>query len=203
MITLAPLDRFDLSQLDPTPKRLKIGLGWKPDDQPQGLLGRIFAKDEPIDLDAACLLLDQTSNVMDMVWYKNLRTRDDSIRHLGDSLDGQDRGELDCENGLHDQESMIIELDKIAKTVQTLLFCVCSHAVHDFRAIKQAHFRMMDERRGDELARFNLAQHGKYTGIVLARLSRNADQGWSLQALGEPVEANTPDQLIESAHQWV
>ena len=202
MISLAPLDRFDLSQLNPKPDQLKIGLGWQPDTQPHGLLQRIFGQDTPVDLDAACLVMDKTSNLIDLVWYKNLRTRDDSIQHLGDSVTGEDRGDLTDENGLVDQESLLIKLDQLAPSVETLLFCVCSHGGHDFRSIKQAHFRMMDARTGDELVRVDLTQRGKNTGLMLARLSRHADQGWSLQALGEPVDAQTPDQIIAAAHQW-
>jgi tellurium resistance protein TerZ len=203
MISLAPLDRFDLSQLAHSPNRLKIGLGWQPDEQPQGLLQRLLGQDSPVDLDAACLVMDKTNNLIDLVWYKNLRTRDDSIQHLGDSMTGDDRGDLADQNGLVDQESMLVLLDKLAASVETLLFCVCSHGGHDFSSIKQAHFRMMDARSGDELVRFDLSQHGKNTGLILARLTRNADRGWSLQALGEPVDAQTPDQVIELAHQWL
>ena len=61
----------------------------------------------------------------------------------------------------------------------------------------------MNARTGDELVRFDLSQQGKNTGIMLARLTRNADQGWSLQALGEPVDAQTPDQMIEFAQQCI
>lgn len=203
MISLAPLDRFDLSQLYPRPDRLKIGLGWQPDEQPQGILQRLLGQDTPVDLDAVCLVMDKTNNLIELVWYKNLRTRDDSIQHLGDSMTGTDRGDLAEQNGLTDQESMLIELNQLAASVETLLFCVCSHGGHDFRNIKHAHFRMMNARTGDELVRFDLSQHGKNTGLMLARLARNADLGWSLQALGEPVDAQTPDQIIELAHQWV
>lgn len=203
MISLAPLDRFDLSQLKPRPDRLKIGLGWQPDEQPQGILQRLLGQDTPVDLDAACLVLDKTNNLIELVWYKNLRTRDDSIQHLGDSMTGDDRGELQSENGLTDQESMLVELNQLAPSVETLLFCVCSHGGHDFRKIKHAHFRMMNARTGEELVRFDLSQQGKNTGLMLARLARNADQGWSLQALGEPVDAQTPDQIIDLAHQWI
>lgn len=203
MISLAPLDRFDLSQLSPSPDRIKIGLGWQPDEQPHGLLQRILGQDTIVDLDAACLVMDKTNNLIELVWYKNLRTRDDSIQHLGDSTTGTDRGDLDDENGLIDQENMLIELSQLAPSVETLLFCVCSHGGHNFRNIKQAHFRLMNARTGDELVRFDLSQHGKNTGLMLARLARNADQGWSLQALGEPVDAQTPDQMIEFAQQWV
>lgn len=203
MISLAALDRFDLSQLTPKPDRLRIGLGWQPDQQAQGLLQRLLGQETPVDLDATCLMLDKNSNLIELIWYKNLRSRDDSVQHLGDSMTGQDRGELSPENGLIDQESMLIELDQIATSVETLLFCVCSHAGHDFRKIKQAHFRMMNDRTGDELVRFDLSQHSKGTGLMLARLSRNADHGWSLQALGEPIDAQTPDRIIESVYEWV
>ena len=98
---------------------------------------------------------------------------------------------------------MLIQLNQLAPSVETLLFCVCSHGGHDFRSLKHAHFRLMNARTGDELVRFDLSQQGKNTGIMLARLTRNADQGWSLQALGEPVDAQTPDQMIEFAQQCI
>lgn len=41
-----------------------------------------------------CLVMDKTNNLIELVWYKNLRTRDDSIQHLGDSVTGQDRGRI-------------------------------------------------------------------------------------------------------------
>lgn len=99
---------------------------------------------------------------------------------------------------------MLIQLQSAcAKRRDLIILCLFTRCGHDFRSIKQAHFRLMNARTGDELVRFDLSQQGKNTGIMLARLTRNADQGWSLQALGEPVDAQTPDQMIEFAQQCI
>ncbi len=203
MTDLVALARFDLSQLTPPPDQLRVGLGWQVDEQPQGLVQRLLGQETVIDLDAACLVMDKTNNLIELVWYKNLRTRDDSVQHTGDSVTGDDHSDLPQENGRTDQEQILVDLKKMAASVESLLFCVCSHGGHDLSSIKQAHFRVMDARTGDELVRFNLSQQGRHTSVMLARLSRNADQGWNLQALDEPLDAQTPDQIIEYAQRWL
>ncbi|HNJ40982.1 MAG TPA: TerD family protein, partial [Acidobacteriota bacterium] len=67
--------------------RVIMGLGW--DAKKKGGFFGFGAKTQEIDLDASCLLFDQNKQVVDVVWFRQLRSRDGSIQHTGDNRTGQ------------------------------------------------------------------------------------------------------------------
>lgn len=58
--------------------QVKMGLGWEP---ATGLFG--FGGGS-IDLDASCLFFDENKNLVDQVWFQQLKSKDGSVRHSGD-----------------------------------------------------------------------------------------------------------------------
>jgi tellurium resistance protein TerZ len=199
LVMLNVHETFDVTRLRPDVRHLRIGLGWDRSEQPAGLWSRVFGRREAVDLDAACLLLDKYGELIDMVWFKKLRTLDDSVCHRGDSLDGRPAS---ADQALCDDESIDVDLKKIADSVVYLFFSVCSYTGHNFKDIEQAHCRILNAKTDDELARFDLSRRGAHTGLIMAGLSR-VGSGWQLQALGEPVNARTPEELLTTLQQWV
>jgi tellurium resistance protein TerZ len=198
-MTFTPHHPIDLTHLHPTPRRLRIGLGWTQTTQPTGLMDRLLGRASVVDLDAACLMLGHTGDLIDMIWFKKLRALDDSVRHRGDSTNGQPVSVLAQHND--DDESIDVDLKKIADSVHYLFFTVCSYTGHNFEDIAHAHCRVVDSQTDQDIAHFDLSQRGAHTGLIMACLSRQ-DDGWVLHAIGEPVNARTPEDLISRLQQW-
>src|SRR3712207_6226763 len=101
--------------------KVRLGLGWDAIAE-KGLFGR-KKPGKDIDLDASCVVLDEARNEIEAVWFKKLRSADGSIVHTGDNLTGEGEG---------DDESIVVELDKLSDRVQTLVFTVTSYSAQGF-----------------------------------------------------------------------
>jgi tellurium resistance protein TerZ len=68
---------------------VRMGLGWDAVKK-RGLFGG--TKSQSIDLDASALLFDAGGNLVDAVWFRQLRSGDGSVQHTGDNLTGDGEG---------------------------------------------------------------------------------------------------------------
>ena len=66
------------------------------------------AKAQSIDLDASALLFDAQRQLVDQVWFQQLRSKDGSVQHTGDNLTGAGDG---------DDESIIVDLARLPAAV--------------------------------------------------------------------------------------
>ena len=164
--------------------KVRMGLGWDAVTK-KGLFGRTKTKD--IDLDASCIVLDEARNELDAVWFRKLKSSDGSITHTGDNLTGEGDG---------DDESIIVELDKLAPNVQTLVFTVTSYSAQGFSEVANASCRLVDERGGGEVARFNLTATGPHTAMIMATVYRQGG-GWKMAAIGETGQGKTYKDMTE------
>ncbi|CAG1769660.1 partial Stress response protein SCP2, partial [uncultured bacterium] len=97
--------------------QVTMGLGWDPVKK-GGLLGGLFGSSGgSIDLDASCVMFDDTGRAVDLVWFRQLKSRDGSIVHTGDNLTGEGEG---------DDEQIIVNLDHVPANIKTLVFTVNS-----------------------------------------------------------------------------
>ena len=142
--------------------KVRMGLGWDAIEK-KGLFGRKKAGKD-IDLDASCVVLDEARNEIGAVWFKKLRSDDGSIVHTGDNLTGEGEG---------DDESIIVELDRLSDRVQTLVFTVTSYSAQGFSEVANASCRLVDERGGAEVARFDLSATGPHTAMIMATVYRS------------------------------
>ena len=62
-------------------KKIRMGLGWDP-VKPSGFFAKLLSSDTAIDLDASCILLDSAKQPLDLVWFRQLKSKDGSIRWL-------------------------------------------------------------------------------------------------------------------------
>lgn len=164
-----------------TLSRVVMGLGWDV-RKPIGLIGRLFGVSSgDIDLDASCLLFDHAGELIDSVWFRQLKSRDGSITHSGDNLTGSGEG---------DDESIRVELAKLPAGVHTLVFTVNSFRGDTFDRVEKAYCRVVDAVTNKELARYDLSGSGSHTGQVMARIVRTTG-GWEFKALGERTNGRT------------
>jgi tellurium resistance protein TerZ len=173
-----------------------MGLGWDPvkSGGGGGFLSRLFSGgDEDIDLDASCLLFDSGRQVLDTVYFGQLKSRDGAIQHTGDNLTGEGEG---------DDESIIVQLDRLPATVEALVFTVNSFRGQTFDSVESAFCRLVDENNGEEMARFNLSEKGKHTGVVMAVVRRSGG-GWQMTAIGSTTMGRTVRDLVADAQQAI
>jgi len=168
---------------------ISLGLGWDP--VKAGFLGKMLGGGNDIDLDASCILLNSDLQKIDLVWFRQLKSQDGSIKHSGDNRTGDGDG---------DDETIHVDLQRLPATVKHLVFTVNSFTGQNFEKVENAYCRIVNAGNNKELARFNLSEKGGHTGIVMASLTRqNGD--WEFKAIGQTTNGKTADDLVNLAVQ--
>lgn len=167
--------------------RLQLGVGW--DKVPTA--GFIGTGAPEVDLDAAALEFSG-SQLFDLVFFNNPRTRDGAVVHLGDNRTGRGDG---------DDEVITLDLARVHAPVDRIVLVVTSYQGHTLEWINNAWCRVLDE-AGAELARFTLTGGVPTTGAVLAVLERAAG-AWRLRAIGEPLAATTAVEAVPALQAYL
>lgn len=162
--------------------RVRMGLGWDAVKK-RGLFGR---RSQSIDLDASALLFDGQRKLVDAVWFRQLQSKDGSVQHTGDNLTGDGEG---------DDESIIVDLGRLAPAVTQIVFTVNSFTGQDFSQIENAFCRLVDETTGEELARYDLTGSGRHNAQIMAKVSRDGG-GWTMTAIGAIASGHTFQDLL-------
>jgi len=163
--------------------RIVMGLGWDAVKK-SGFLG--FGGSKSIDLDASCLLFDENKQLLDAVWFRQLKSRDGSIQHTGDNLTGDGEG---------DDEQIIVNLVKIPTNVRSLVFTVNSFTGQDFSSIDNAFCRIVNDINNQEIARYNLSVQGSHKAQIMAKVYRHNGE-WKMHAIGENGNGRTFQDLL-------
>jgi tellurium resistance protein TerZ len=163
--------------------RVRMGLGWDAVKK-KGLFGGL--KNQSIDLDASALLFDGSGNLVDQVWFQQLRSKDGAVQHTGDNLTGAGEG---------DDESIRVDLGALPAAVANVVFTVNSFTGQDFSQIENAFCRLIDETTEAEIARYDLSGSGRHNAQIMAKVTREG-AGWSMTALGIPATGRTFRDLL-------
>ena len=166
-----------------TLSRVRMGLGWDAVKK-KGMFGGM--KSQSIDLDASAVLYDAGGNVIDQVWFRQLKSKDGSVQHSGDNLTGDGEG---------DDESITVHLDRLPGNIASIVFLVNSFTGQNFSQIENAFCRLVDETNGQEIARYELTGSGSHTAQVMAKVSRDGG-GWSMTAIGAIANGRTFKDLL-------
>ena len=193
-------ERFDLSKAAPGLSKVRIGLGWDPNDQPGG---------PNFDLDVSAFAIDEKFKIPSdsyFVFYGQVKmgnfvedetekglfrpiTEDNSILGAIDDPDGN-RSDGD------DDEDMIINLNKVSPNVQQIIICatICKYP-HDnekdkrtlalnFGMVNDCYIRIVNENTGVEIAKYELKEDfGKEDAVEFGRLYRLGNS-WEFEAMG-------------------
>ena len=165
-----------LSKEAPGLSAITIGLGW----DERTTTGAAF------DLDASAFLVNEAGKVTkdeDFIFYNNLKSICESVVHTGDNLTGDGDG---------DDESLIVELDKVPTGVNKV---VIATTIHDYEArrqnfgqVKNAFIRVVDNRNGTELVRYDLTEDfSSETAMLMGELYRSNNE-WKFRAVGQGYE---------------
>ena len=150
--------------------RIAMGLGWDP-----------VKAGQSIDLDASCILFDAAKNIVDTVWFSQLKSRDGSVQHSGDNLTGEGDG---------DDETINVDLSRIPSNVTTLVFTINSFRGQTFDQIDNAFCRLINLANRQEIARYTLSGGGRVTAQIMAKIYRHNNE-WKMAAIGEPANGQT------------
>jgi tellurium resistance protein TerZ len=164
--------------------RVTMGLGWDA-VKSKGFLG-FGSKSQTVDLDASCVMFDESNRVIDTVWFRQLKSRDGSIVHTGDNRTGAGDG---------DDEQIIVELGRVPAEVKALVFTVNSFTGQNFSQVENAYCRLVNASNQQEVARFNLSVQGTHTAQIMAKLYRHGGE-WKMHAIGENGSGRTFDDLM-------
>jgi tellurium resistance protein TerZ len=160
-----------------------MGLGWDPVKKKKGFFSR---KPAEIDLDASCVLFDETKKPLDAVWFGQLKSHDGSITHTGDNLTGEGEG---------DDEQIIVNLDRVPPNVKYIAFTVNSFQGQTFDEVDNAFCRLVDASNNQEVARYTLTGGGSHTALIMAKLYRHQGE-WKMHALGDPASGRVVEELV-------
>ncbi len=169
-------------------QKVRMGLGWDA-KKTRSLFGR--EKEQAIDLDASCLAFDASKRLVDQVWFRQLRSADGALVHLGDNRTGAGDG---------DDESIVVDLQAVDPKVASLVFVVNSYSGETFSQIENAFCRLIDATNEQEVARYDLSGSGGHTAQIMAKVTRDG-AGWTMTALGVKTEGRTIRDMIPAMAQ--
>lgn len=172
-ISLAKGGNLSLSKTDPNLVRILVGLGW----DERATDGQDF------DLDASAFLLTSSGKVRgdhDFIFYNQLKSADGAVEHTGDNRSGQGDG---------DDESILVDLSKIASDVDKIAITVTIHEGQargqNFGQVANAFIRVVNQDNQNEVVRFDLGEdYSTETAMVFGELYRHNNE-WKFRAVGQ------------------
>jgi tellurium resistance protein TerZ len=164
--------------------KVTMGLGW--DAIKSGGIFGFGARTQAVDLDASCVMFDDSGRPVDVIWFRQLRSRDGSIVHTGDNRTGAGDG---------DDEQINVDLNQVPANVKSLVFTVNSFTGQTFAQVQNAYCRLLDASSGREVARFNLSVQGAHSAQIMVKVYRHNGE-WKMHAIGENGNGRTFDDLL-------
>jgi tellurium resistance protein TerZ len=165
--------------------RVTMGLGWDA-VKSKGFFGFGGGKSDSVDLDASVVMFDESNRPVDVVWFRQLKSRDGSVSHSGDNRTGAGDG---------DDEQISVELNNVPANVKALVFTVNSFTGQNFSQVDNAYCRLINAANQQEVARFNLSVQGSHSAQIMAKLYRHNSE-WKMHAIGENGTGRTIDDLM-------
>ena len=169
--------------------------------KPEGKMKRFKQNQGALDIDIACVLYDEYCTIDDLVWFKQLRDKAESVRHQGDSLNGKDRGEQALYHAPLDQEQIRLYLDKIPAHITQIGLIANSYYGQALRRVHAGEIHLSDD-EGNRAFEINLKQlPADCHTLWVADLRREVDD-WHLTLQNLPLPAkNLADAAQEVAHE--
>ncbi len=162
-----------------------VGINWGAIEK-KGWLGG--TKKEAVDLDASCAIFDANKQIIDVIYFGNLKSKDGAVRHSGDDL----TGDMGGDDGL-DNEVITLNLAQLNPNATHVAFVLNSFRGHDFGTIPFASIRIYEgtpTRVSEVFATYDIANGAGFAGHVSMVMGifyvKNGD--WKFNAIGEPTK---------------
>jgi tellurium resistance protein TerZ len=171
-----------------------VGINWGAIEKK----GFFSTKKEAVDLDASCACYDGDKQLMDVVYFGNLRSRDNAIRHSGDDL----TGDMGGDDGL-DNEVITLDFSRLAQSVSYVAFVLNSFRGQDFGTIPFASIRIYEgtpTRVSETFAKYDIAHDPGFAGHVSMVMGvfykKNGE--WKFNAIGEPTKDKKLEETVNT-----
>lgn len=192
-----PIDEMDVAT-----KQWFLTLNWhRTDIKKRGLLNKFKNSKQIVDLDLSCLLCNRFGEVVERVWFKNVRDQAESIRHHGDELLGAkpitpnpDDNSLYQESTVFsdtydrqmNQERIVMYLPRIPNEICHVVMVLSSYTDNPLNVAEQGHCQLMDDEGNVIFDVYVSNLPSDCQALCLARLSR-MDNRWHFQQLNLPL----------------
>lgn len=175
-VSLKKGGNVSLSKEAPGMTKILVGLGW----DERATDGAEF------DLDASVFLVADTGKVRsdaDFIFYNNTTSTCKSVEHTGDNKTGEGDG---------DDESVLVDLEKIPADVTKLIFTVTIHEAgarnQNFGQVANAFIRIVNRSNDAEVTRYDLSEDASIeTAMLFGELYRHNSE-WKFRAVGQGFE---------------
>ncbi|MBB5394053.1 TerD family protein [Mucilaginibacter sp. AK015] len=173
-----------------------VGINWGAIEK-KGLFGFGGSK-EAVDLDASCALFDENKKLIDVVYFGNLKSKDQAVRHSGDDL----TGDMGGDDGL-DNEVITLDFAQLNPAVKHVAFVLNSFRGQDFGTIPFASIRIYEgtpKRVNEIFATYDIANGSNFRGhvsMVMGIFYVKNDE-WKFNAIGEPTKDRKLEETVNT-----
>lgn len=176
-----------------------VGINWGAIEK-KGMFGLSKSK-EAVDLDGSCALFTEQKQLQEVVYFGNLRSKDNSIQHSGDDL----TGDMNGNDGL-DNEVITLDFSRLNADTNYVAFVLNSFRGHDFGTIPFASIRIYEgtpSRVNEVFATYDIASGAGFAGHVSMVMGvfykKNGE--WKFNAIGEPTRDKKLQETVNTVAQ--
>ncbi len=172
-VSLVKGGNISLTKEAPTMKQALAGLGW----DARATDGQEF------DLDCSVFMVGDNNKVLsdaNFIFFNQKESLCGSVIHNGDNRTGEGDG---------DDESVLVDFDKVPAEIKKLVFAVTIHEAdtrgQNFGMVSNAFMRIINNDNQQEIARFDLSEDASIeTAMIFGELYRHNDE-WKFKAVGQ------------------
>ena len=173
-----------------------VGINWGAIEK-KGMFG--FGKSkEAVDLDGSCALFSESKQLLDVVYFGSLKSKDGAVKHSGDDL----TGDMGGDDGL-DNEVITLDFSQLNPNINYVAFVLNSFRGHDFGTIPFASIRIYEgtpKRVNEVFATYDIANGSDFAGHVSMVMGvfykKNGE--WKFNAIGEPTKDKKLEETVNT-----
>ena len=176
-----------------------VGINWGAIEK-KGIFGFGSSK-EAVDLDASCALYNENKQLLEVVYFGNLKSKNGSVKHSGDDL----TGDMGGDDGL-DNEIITLDFSQLDANVAYVAFVLNSFRGHDFGTIPFASIRIYEgttKQVTEVFAKYDIANGSNFAGHVsmVMGVFYKKNNEWKFNAIGEPTKDKKLEDTVKTVTQ--
>mmetsp|Transcript_49676 Transcript_49676/g.141927 ORF Transcript_49676/g.141927 Transcript_49676/m.141927 type:complete len:417 (-) Transcript_49676:108-1358(-) len=151
-------------EVGPSVKRYGVGISW---DESHTV----------VDIDLQAVVVNDKGQIIDAVYYNNLKALKASITHSGDEQTGEKSGIDEC---------IWITFQKLPQHVKLILFVVAAYNRGCLRDARNGRVHLLEERKDNEVGSFAMEDSAAEVDAICMMVRESSH--WVLRVLDEPAQ---------------
>jgi len=143
-------------------KRCGIGISWD-------------ESHTAVDIDLQAVVVSEQGQIIDAVYYNNLKALKAAVTHSGDETTGEKAGIDEC---------VWVNFQKLPQHVRLIIFVAAAYNRGHLRDAKNGKIHVLEERKDNEVASFDMEQSNYEVDAVCMMVRESG--GWVLRVVDEP-----------------